>query len=172
MGSPLNLHNPREGKRPAELNATMKRHTLRVYGLLVNQEKVLISHEHYYGRTFVKFPGGGLEFGEGHKEALVREFLEELNLSVEVGSMVYTTTEAVISAFDPQVQVWSSYYWVRATAEDCEKITTVPLHSPAPSEPNSEHFMWLPLREIGPEIFTFPLEQEVARIVQKEGHSL
>ena len=36
------------------------------------------------GIEFTKFPGGGLEFGEGLRECLVREFLEETQQKVEV----------------------------------------------------------------------------------------
>lgn len=36
------------------------------------------------GETFWVFPGGGIDDGEDHKEALVRECQEELGLDVEV----------------------------------------------------------------------------------------
>jgi ADP-ribose pyrophosphatase YjhB (NUDIX family) len=63
---------------------------IRVYGLLVNDlGQVLVSDECRNGYSFTKFPGGGLEFGEGFKEALKREFIEELNLSVDVGNLFY-----------------------------------------------------------------------------------
>ena len=53
---------------------------LRVYGLLINElNQVLISDENRNGFAFTKFPGGGMEFGEGFKETLIREFQEELN---------------------------------------------------------------------------------------------
>ena len=39
---------------------------VRVYGLLINdQNQILISDEQEYGMQFSKFPGGGLEYGEG-----------------------------------------------------------------------------------------------------------
>lgn len=37
---------------------------LRVYGILINEEKqVLVSDEFIRGNYITKFPGGGLEFG-------------------------------------------------------------------------------------------------------------
>jgi 8-oxo-dGTP pyrophosphatase MutT (NUDIX family) len=60
--------------------------TIRVYGLLITDEnKVLVSDEFIRGNYYTKFPGGGLEFGEGTRECLAREFMEEMNLKVEVG---------------------------------------------------------------------------------------
>ena len=49
---------------------------VRVYGLLVNnQNEVLVSDEFEYDQYFSKFPGGGVELGEGLIEALKREFV-------------------------------------------------------------------------------------------------
>jgi 8-oxo-dGTP diphosphatase len=58
---------------------------VRVYGLLINDEQeILISDEQEYGMQFTKFPGGGLELGEGLIDGLKREFVEECNVEVEV----------------------------------------------------------------------------------------
>ncbi|NBQ56567.1 MAG: NUDIX domain-containing protein [Verrucomicrobia bacterium] len=57
----------------------MNSFTIRVYGLLLNKNnEVLISDEHRDGLSFTKFPGGGLEFGEGIGSALIREYREEM----------------------------------------------------------------------------------------------
>src|SRR5580698_9285100 len=86
---------------------------VRVYGLLVNdQNEVMISDEQEYGIRFTKFPGGGLEFGEGLIDGLKREFLEECNAEVEVIGHFYTTDFFVQSAFN-ESQVISVYYLVR-----------------------------------------------------------
>ncbi len=68
----------------------MEKFNLRVYGLLVNDlGQVLISDEYRNDYAFTKFPGGGMEFGEGFKQTLKREFQEELNIDVEVGDLFY-----------------------------------------------------------------------------------
>ena len=47
---------------------------IRVYGILINDKKqVLVSDEFIRGSYYTKFPGGGLEYGEGLIEALKRE---------------------------------------------------------------------------------------------------
>ena len=46
---------------------------IRVYGILINeQHQLLVSDEYIRGNYYTKFPGGGLEFGEGTRDCLVR----------------------------------------------------------------------------------------------------
>ena len=56
---------------------------LRVYGVLLRGERVLISAEHILGRDVLKLPGGAVEAGETPEQALEREFVEEGRLTVE-----------------------------------------------------------------------------------------
>jgi len=84
---------------------------IRVYGILINeQNQVLVSDEFIRGNCFTKFPGGGLELGEGTIECLKREFLEEMNLKVDIINHFYTTDFYQQSAFNPQHQIISIYY--------------------------------------------------------------
>jgi ADP-ribose pyrophosphatase YjhB (NUDIX family) len=88
---------------------------VRVYGLLINEQKqVLVADEMIKGKLYTKFPGGGLEFGEGTRECLSREFLEEMSLKVEVTDHLYTTDFFQLSAFSPGHQIISIYYLVEA----------------------------------------------------------
>src|SRR5947207_13058278 len=88
---------------------------IRVYGVLINEKKqVLVADEFIRGGYYTKFPGGGLELGEGTRDCLKREFMEEMGLEVEVGEHIYTTDFYVRSAFDPEKQVISIYYYVKA----------------------------------------------------------
>src|ERR1700761_2895768 len=88
---------------------------VRVYGILMNdQDQVLISDEQEYGMRFTKFPGGGLEFGEGLIDGLKREFVEECDVEIEVIKHFYTTDFFVKSAFNDS-QVISVYYIVKNT---------------------------------------------------------
>ncbi|HEY8398716.1 MAG TPA: NUDIX domain-containing protein [Flavihumibacter sp.] len=89
--------------------------TIRVYGILLNdQNQVLVSDEKIRGEYYTKFPGGGLEFGEGTRDCLKREFVEELNLNVRVGKHIYTTDFYQMSAFNPTQQIISIYYFAHA----------------------------------------------------------
>ena len=91
---------------------------IRVYGILQNVEgDVLVSDELIRGNQYTKFPGGGLEFGEGTRDCLKREFLEEMQLNVLVKEHLYTTDFFQMSAFNPEHQIISIYYRVEALEE-------------------------------------------------------
>jgi len=91
---------------------------IRVYGVLINEKKqVLVSDEYIRGNYYTKFPGGGLELGEGTRDCLKREFKEEMNLEVKIGEHLYTTDFYQQSAFNPAHQIISIYYLVAALEE-------------------------------------------------------
>lgn len=91
---------------------------IRVYGILINElNQILVSDEIIKGNYFTKFPGGGLEFGEGTKDCLIREFKEEMNLEVQINDHFYTTDFFQVSAFNPQHQIISIYYLVSPITE-------------------------------------------------------
>lgn len=124
------------------------RFNIRVYGILVRDGKVLLSEEEYRGRLLVKFPGGGLEYGEGIREALVRECREELNCRVEVGELFYVTDYFIRSAFMPSDQIISFYYYIRTE----EEIIIA----------DAEHrLIWTDLARDNSSLLTFPQDGEV-----------
>jgi len=89
---------------------------VRVYGLLINNNnEVLVSDEQEYGIRFSKFPGGGLELGEGLIDGLKREFLEECQAEIEVLKHFYTTDFFEKSSFNDS-QLISIYYLVKEKA--------------------------------------------------------
>ncbi|MFZ1329500.1 MAG: NUDIX domain-containing protein, partial [Chitinophagaceae bacterium] len=100
---------------------------LRVYGILINEEKqVLVSDEFIRGNYITKFPGGGLEFGEGTRDCLQREFMEEMNLKVGIGNHIYTTDYFQLSAFNPEHQIISIYYFAKPLEEIKIPLRTKP----------------------------------------------
>jgi len=101
--------------------------SIRVYGILINDQKqVLVSDEYIRGNYFTKFPGGGLEIGEGTRDCLKREFIEEMNLAVEVGGHIYTTDIYQQSAFNHAHQIISIYYFVKALETIAVPLRTRP----------------------------------------------
>ena len=101
--------------------------TLRVYGILINDaNQVLVSDEYIRGNYYTKFPGGGLEFGEGTRDCLRREFMEEMNLNVEVGGHIYTTDFYQKSAFNNAQQILSIYYYAKALEPISVPLKTTP----------------------------------------------
>ncbi|MEY3436521.1 MAG: hypothetical protein RL335_977 [Bacteroidota bacterium] len=88
---------------------------IRVYGILTDdQNRILVADEYIRGGYYTKFPGGGLEFGEGTRDCLKREFIEEMSLQIHVGDHLYTTDFFQMSAFNPDHQIISIYYHVKA----------------------------------------------------------
>lgn len=88
---------------------------VRVYGILIQEDRrVLVSDEFIRGSYITKFPGGGLEFGEGTRDCLRREFMEEMGLNVEIGRHIYTTDFYQGSAFNSEHQILSIYYEAKA----------------------------------------------------------
>ncbi|MFA6058340.1 MAG: NUDIX hydrolase [Taibaiella sp.] len=90
----------------------MKRFNVRVYGLYITDNMVMVCAEMIQGQQIIKFPGGGLEYGEGTIDCLKREFMEEMQIEIEVLSHYYTTDYFQPSAYDDS-QVISIYYIVR-----------------------------------------------------------
>lgn len=124
------------------------RFNIRVYGILVQDNKILLSEEEYKGRHLVKFPGGGLEYGEGLLEALIRECQEELNCRVEVGELYFVTDYFIQSAFIETDQIISFYYLI--STED--KIT----------ESSAEHkIVWIDPDPNQSNYLTFPQDRDV-----------
>ena len=89
----------------------LSRFNVRAYGILLNDKsQILVADELIKGQQTTKFPGGGLELGEGLKDGLIREFKEECNVDVHVSDHFYTTDFFVPSAFDHDSQMISVYY--------------------------------------------------------------
>lgn len=137
---------------------------VRVYGLLINEnQEILVSDEQEYGIRFTKFPGGGLEYGEGMTDGLKREFVEECNLDVEIINHFYTTDFFVKSAFN-ESQIISVYYVVQNTAPVELVIKANPFDFDGDVEP-LQSFRWIKLSELKESDFTFPIDQHVAKLL-------
>lgn len=142
----------------------MYQFNVRVYGLLINEsQEILISDEKEYGMQFTKFPGGGLEFGEGLRDALKREFIEECNTEVEVLNHIYTTDFFVKSAFNDS-QIISVYYQVKNIAPLNLSIKTIPFDFEGGGEPQ-QAFRWVKLTDLKAQDLTFPIDQYVAQLL-------
>src|ERR1700731_4495908 len=140
----------------------MYQFNVRVYGLLINDNnEILISDEQEYGMRFTKFPGGGLEYGEGLIEGLKREFIEECNAEIEVIEHFYTTDFFVKSAFNDS-QVISVYYRVKNVSPLNLTIKTAVFDGEGDV---LQSFRWVKLADIGNEDFLFPTDQHVAKLL-------
>jgi ADP-ribose pyrophosphatase YjhB (NUDIX family) len=63
---------------------------IRVCGICVKDDSILlINHHGISPQDFWSPPGGGIEFGEGALDCLLREFNEEVGLSVKSGKFLF-----------------------------------------------------------------------------------
>jgi len=139
---------------------------VRVYGLLINdQNEVLISDEQEFGHRFAKFPGGGLEFGEGLVDGLKREFIEECNMKIDILKHFYTTDFFIKSIFN-EAQLISVYYVVKNLEEINLTIKHLPFDFDGEGD-TLQSFRWAKLEDLQPGDLTFPVDQHVVKLLKE-----
>ena len=148
--------------------------TVRVYGVLIDPGYgLLVSDEYIRGDYFTKLPGGGLEFGEGTRDCLVREFKEETGLDVTVGDHIYTTDFYQPSAFRAGDQILSIYYRVNPISLEPLKTRSKAFDfSPeevADKNGQAEHTRWISLDDLSEATMSLPIDKIVVnKILQAQ----
>lgn len=148
---------------------------IRVYGILINEQKqVLVADEFIRGGYYTKFPGGGLEFGEGTRDCLKREFKEEMDLEVEIGDHIYTTDYFQMSAFHPDHQIISIYYFVKALEEIKAPLRNIAFDFDETqmkiyeATGTTETFRFIDWNDFSSESVTLPIDKIVAELVKEK----
>jgi len=137
----------------------MIKYTIRVYAIILNkQNEVLLLNESYNGIDFTKFPGGGMEKGEGTLDCLHRELKEELDLCDLDLNHFYTTDFYVESAFSHQTQVLSIYYKSKTTIKESD----ISFDS---KDPKLKGYKFVPLNELSENDLTFPIDKKVTGLL-------
>jgi len=140
---------------------------VRVYGLLINSNhEVLISDEEEYGFRFSKFPGGGLELGEGLIDGLKREFVEECQAEIDVLSHFYTTDFYEKSSFNDS-QVISVYYLVKEKAPLKLAFKSKIYDFDAEGE-ILQAFRWVKIADLSLDEITFRTDKTVASLLKDQ----
>lgn len=142
----------------------IKRFNIRLYGILYSDDNqyILLSNEQRYGRSFTKFPGGGLEFGEGILDALKREFHEELSIEILEVELFYTNDFLQVSAFSKEEQLVSIYYIITSY----KGIIPQPISNQDENKFDGieipQVFKWIAVKDINEDDLTFPIDKIVA----------
>jgi 8-oxo-dGTP diphosphatase len=152
----------------------ISRFTIRVYGVLKDENnRILLSDEFIRGDYFTKFPGGGMEFGEGTRDCLKREFKEETGLDVTVGEHIYTTDYFQISAFNKRDQIISIYYFVHANEPNElktleTKITVFDFEPHHVSDMNAqvELLRWVEWDDLTEDSVSLPIDKIVVKMLK------
>ena len=140
---------------------------IRVYGIHIDPHKgVLVSDEYFKERYFTKFPGGGLEYGEGTIECLIREMKEETSGEFRILSHFYTTDFFIKSAFN-ESQVISVYYIVKSNAAWALPVKTMVFDFDGEGDV-LQSFRWVKVDELNEGDFLFPTDQQVVKLLLKE----
>lgn len=139
------------------------RFNIRVYGIILDDsgQRVLLSDERVAGKSFSKFPGGGLEFGEGTKRCLEREAIEELGQEIEIQSHFYTTDFFQRSAFRKRDQLLSIYYLARLKESPQFPITSRAFDFLSDKD-GAQSFRWHRINPELKETLRWPVDKVVA----------
>ena len=62
---------------------------IRVAGILIEDNKILLIQHHKNDKKYWLIPGGGNDWGETTKEALIRAYKEETNMDIEVDDFLF-----------------------------------------------------------------------------------
>jgi 8-oxo-dGTP diphosphatase len=146
---------------------SLTRFNVRVYGILINdKQQVLVADELIKGHQTTKFPGGGLELGEGLRDGLVREFKEECYVDVHVSDHFYTTDFFVPSAFDKDSQIISVYYLCTCPDWQLIKVSARKFAYIEIPGKDAEAFRWVNISDLAHETdVNLPIDKVVVKML-------
>lgn len=131
-----------------------KKFNIRVYGIWIHNNRILVNEEIIRGEKVIKFPGGGLDWGEGTIDCLKREWKEELDIDIDVLDHFYTTDYFQHSAFDDS-QVISIYYLVSGTEPEAAITNQI----------DGEKTYWTDIKDISADTFTLAIDKKVGAML-------
>ena len=140
---------------------------IRVYGVILNENgEVLVSDEYVHNMFMTKFPGGGLQFGEGPEDCLKREAIEEFGQKVEILSHFYTTGFFQKALFHDSHQLISIYYRIAFPDQPVLKISAIAFDFKEKIN-GSQSFRWISVKKCKDTEFTFPVDRYVINLLKK-----
>lgn len=139
---------------------------IRVYGIVIDKDNnVLLTDEIRNGFKMTKFPGGGLEFGEGTIECLKREFQEEMEAEISSVEHFYTTDYFQQSSFKNSDQIISIYYTAQCHGIKEEQIIDNRYNFKLKGE-DELLLRWVNIHSIEKEDLSFPIDQKVLELLK------
>jgi len=140
---------------------------IRVYALIIHENRLLLSDEFWHDTPMTKLPGGGLEPGEGILDCLRRELLEELNIEPAKAEHFLTFDKLVASDFANTTQVVPVYYLVQLA--DYSKIdTSAHRFDFKRLENGAMRNRWIELDQLDIEELTFVSDREAIALYRKK----
>ena len=160
--------------RPDAHRVVPRKFNVRIYFFLISNKideshsQVLLSDEILGGKQCTKWPGGGLEFGEGPRDCARREAREELGQEIELGPLVHATGGFVRSAWRPEEQVLCHYYVARLKGPATFRVTDNPFDF---EDGGAQSFRWESMQDFDLQQLTFATDREAAHAL-KEAHEI
>lgn len=148
---------------------TVTRFNIRVYGLLVHAGRCLVSDEVIKGAQVTKFPGGGMELGEGTRDCLRREIKEEMGMEVLELQHFYTTDFFQPSAYLPEDQIVSIYYTFQVKDPSILQDAGAAMGSGADT---GQRFRWVRLRNAQKEDVDLPIDRVVLELLIHQAYPM
>ena len=140
------------------MNKGISRFNFRVYALIIFKNNILLSRELIQNKLIYKFPGGGVEIGEGIVDALQREAKEEMGQHLNHITHFYTTDFFQRSSFDSSEQLISVYFKASLSQHLNNKLKI-----PVKDQPV---FEWKTLVDLNEEDLHFPIDKKVLNMIK------
>ncbi len=126
---------------------------IRVYVLAYHEDHLLVLKEPFMNQMIYKFPGGGLEFGEGIMDCLKREFKEELNLEINEIEHFYTQEDFIECQIKPDKQLVLIYY--KAKIKNIKSLQIL--------DTSIQEIKWIKQQELDPNLFSLTVDKIVVK---------
>lgn len=140
------------------MNKGISRFNIRVYALIIFKNNILLSRELIQNKLIYKFPGGGVEIGEGIVDALQREAKEEMGQHLNHITHFYTTDFFQRSSFDSSEQLISIYFKA-SLSKDLNNRLKIPVK-------DQPVFEWKRLVDLDEENLHFPIDKKVLNMIK------
>ncbi|HEX3009032.1 MAG TPA: NUDIX domain-containing protein [Bacteroidales bacterium] len=139
---------------------------VRVYAIIINEQReVLLSDELFKNTYMTKFPGGGLEYGEGTIDCLKREAIEEFGQEIDVIRHFYTTDFFQASLFHEKTQLISIYYLARFS-DPIRFVIADNAFAFTSNENGSISFRWKAIAGLNENDVSFPIDKYVVNLIK------
>ena len=140
------------------MNKGISRFNIRVYALIIFKKNILLSRELIQNKLIYKFPGGGVELGEGFVDALQREAKEEMGQHLNHITHFYTTDFFQRSSFDSSEQLISVYFKA-SLSQHLNNRFKIPVK-------DQPVFEWKTLVDLNEEDLHFPIDKKVLNMIK------
>lgn len=135
---------------------------IRVYALFISENnEILVTDEFQLNTMMTKFPGGGLEFGEGPIDCLKREISEECNSQgIKNIRHFYTTDFFQKALFYKNTQLISIYYLADLIYPLKFRVSEKSFDFDRDKSKN-QSFRWRKINQLNENELTFPIDRFV-----------